>query len=570
MPVFSAIMSAILLSASEPVPLAASVLPPARHAEVGGDPVTFFATIANAGADPAENCRIEMEIPGATFDYRAYDVGGSSFVAEANTPVGIPANSAQVFVLGVTFSTPLVRTEIEPRYVCNNGEALRVHGVTDLSVAASTISEPDVLVLASTSFAPGINRGRGNSVFAVAIANLNGIEGVDVPVEIGADLLDRRYHVRLEICEIDEQAQCISPRQNSIQTTLSGRENRTFAVWVGGHFSYTPPYYDIVRIRTLVRETESREIVGSTSVAHDGFVFREACVGDLAASPWSGTIQHQSALQDDTGFTFTNLIFDLNFYSDGLGNIYAVPIDGTGTRFSGSITNPIPDGYSSCFDVRGGSFTLNAISDGPDAPHHSIGFNGPLRRTRGAIYGRDASRDGGLVISSSFRAFYTHTDVRVFPISFQPVNDPVTTPPLGIGGVYEATILAEAGPQPMGDVWTVADDAVAGRLSYRLGSGEEAVDIMCDMALSHSGVIIPSSLSDQPPNPHYRVLDGSFANCSGGSSATALEGNYHGLMIYQPLTSIGEPLENGLEVVLSRVDGEDDYLLWFVLRTPEP
>ncbi len=564
----SGMLVATLLSASEPVPLVASILPSIRHAEVGGDPVTYFATISNAGTNPAENCRIEVDVPGADFVYRAYDVGGDRFVADANTPVDIPANSAQVFVLGVTVATALARTDFEPLYACDNGEALPVHGVTSLSIAASAISEPDVLVLASTSFAPGINRGQGNSVFAVAITNLNGVEGIDVPIEIGADLLDRRYHVRLEICEIDAQAQCISPRQESIQTTLSGRENRAFAVWVGGHFSYTPPYYDIVRIRTLVRERDSREIVGSTSVAHDGFVFREACVGDVAASPWSGTIQHQSVEQDGSGFSFNNLVFDLNFYSDGLGVIYAVPIDGTGTRFSGSIANPVPDPDSNCFDVRGGSFTLDATSSGPGLQEDSISFSGPIRRTRGAIFGRDASRDESVTISNSFRAFYTHTDVRVFPISFQPVNDPVTTPAQGLSGTYSPTIIAAAGPHPTANEWIVSDDIVTGRLSYRPGSGESEFDAECDVMLGHSGVIIPSSLGDQPPNPHYRVLDGTFSNCTGGANATALEGNYHGVMIYQPLTSIGEPLENGLEIVLSRVDATEDYLLWFVLRTP--
>lgn len=558
---------ASVMAMADPVPLAASVLPPSRHAEVGGDPVTFFVTLANPGAVTAGNCRIELAVPGATISYRAFDLASGTFSAAGNTPVDIPAGGAQVFVLAADFSAPLARTQFEPRYACDNGEALPVHGVTQITLTAAASSSPDILMLASTTGTPGINAGPafGNSVFAVSLTNLNGVDGVGVPMTFSADLMDRIYKVVTETCEIDETAACISPRQPTTQFTLTGRESRSFAVWVGGHYSYTPAFFDMVRIRASVTEDGPGLMRGSTSVAHRGLAFRGACIGSLGSEPWSGILAYQTANDTGGSWQFDTVVHDLNFYSDGLGNIYAVPIDRMGARFAGDLSALTPTTERGCVDERRDQYTLARIADAPLTQITPATFAGTLRRGFGSIAGQNTHETQAAIVHNRLRAFYTNTDYSVHPIDFIPNNQTPTTPADGIADGYDAfAVRADGALSPAGS-WQVTGGMVTGTLGYRVG----ADDISCDLALDHSGVVIPTQNNDQPPNPHYRVLDGSLANCTGGDGAAALAGSYHGLMIYQPLTSIGAPRENGLEMLLSRTDGEADYLLWFVLRTPD-
>src|SRR5262245_29935514 len=81
-----------------PLGLVAAVLPSSRSVIVG-TPATAFATIINAGPQPATNCLLmpSTSVP-ASFAFQATDPATNRGVGELNIPVAIPPGGAATFV----------------------------------------------------------------------------------------------------------------------------------------------------------------------------------------------------------------------------------------------------------------------------------------------------------------------------------------------------------------------------------------------------------------------------------------------------------------------------------------
>lgn len=559
-----------VLQASAPVPIAASVLPPSRHAVASGDPVTFFAAMVNQGAGDAVNCRIEIAETGPfTYTYRAFDPATSSFTADPKTPVDIAGGATQVFVLGFEFSGTMDRTSFEPAYVCDNGEALPVHAMTNITLTASATPQPDVLALASTNGPPGVNDAFGNSVFAVSITNLNGQPGVTVQVEIAADMMDRTFHASLFACEIDALARCITPGSNALISQLTGRESRSFAIWVGGHQSATQDMYDIIRIRALIRDPATEELLGSTSVAHSGFAFRgQYCTGRYPATTYTGSITYQAVNGAGNGTTLVSRVDDLNLYGDGVGGVYGVPVDGRGARYRGVISDSFPHVADfTCMASQSNDVRLIPMASAPGVSAEGEIWRGRWRWTFSGLSGSADVDPSVTVLTNSLRGSFTSTDVVVFPVSHQPTNNPVRSPPDGYAGSYSAHLIGSTGVERSIGSWNVTDATATGSVIF---SAQQGGDVECSLSLSHSPVetqpFPDSDTGYEYPNENFRRAVGEITACDDGG-ALGVEGMYDGIMIYQPMTVAGDPDENGLEVILTPSDPEQEqHMLWFLLR----
>jgi hypothetical protein len=562
MGVLTTVILAGVLQASAPVPIAASVLPPSRHATASGDPVTFFAAMVNQGASDAVNCRIEIAETGPfTYTYRAFDPATSSFIADPNTPVTITGGGTRVFVLGFEFSGTMDRTSFEPAYVCDNGEALPVHALTNITLTASATPQPDILALASTNGAPGVNGGYGNSVFAIAITNLNGQTGIDVPVTISADAMDRTMFARFRVCEIDNQARCISPVDDQLTTSLSGRESRSFAIWVGGTYSFSPSFLDFVRIRTRVSDPVTDELFGSTSVAHSNTLFGALCSGMLPAIPWSGSITHQTG-DESTGQITTSRVEDLNFYGDGLGNVFAVPIDRGSERFVGSVQFEGEGDVPGCYTDIPATMQLYPLPSALGRATSSENWLGSIRWSAFSVTGSADISGEHQLLRNRFRAIYTGTHAYTYPISGG-VQGPQVPPPGQIEGQYSAVLIRPDGSIDEMGSWTVSTTSADGPIAFVI-EGES--DATCQMTIEHRPIEVATHSSEPPLTyRNNRLVDAVVSDCS--SSSDALEGQYRGVMIYQPMTVAGAPNENGLEVILTPSDpDQEQHMLWFLLR----
>lgn len=556
------LLLAAALQTSGPVPIASSVLPPSRHAVASGDPVTFFAAMVNQGASEAVNCRIEIAETGPfTYTYRAFDPATGNFTADPNTPVDIAGGGTQVFVLGFEFSGAMDRTSFEPAYVCDNGEALPVHALTNLTLTASATPQPDILALASTNGTPGVSGGYGNSVFAIAITNLNGQDGINVPVTISADAMDRTMFARFRVCEIDDQARCLSPSVDQLTTTLSGRESRTFAIWIGGTYSFSPPFLDFVRIRTRVSNPATGELYGSTSVAHNNVLYGVICSGVLPAVPWSGSITYQTG-DVETGQITTSRVDDLNFYGDGLGNVFALPVDRRSARFHGSVQFEGEGDVPGCLSDIPASMQLRAVPSAVGQATSGEDWLGSIIWSHYAVTGSADLSGDEVPLRNRFRAVFTGTHAYTFPISGG-VQGPQVPPPGEIEGEYSAALIRPDGSLDELGSWTVAASSATGPIAFVIKGNS---DVTCQMAIEHQPVEVVT-LQGEPPLTYRnnRRVEAAVSGCS--AENTGLEGQYRGVMIYQPMTVVGAPDENGLEVMLMPAGTEDQqHMLWFLLR----
>lgn len=525
-----------------------------------GDPVTFFAAMVNQGAGDAVNCRIEIAETGPfTYTYRAFDPATSSFTADPNTPVDIAGGGTQVFVLGFEFSGTMDRTSFEPAYVCDNGEALPVHALTNITLTASATPQPDILALASTH-EPGVLRGFGNSVFAIAITNLNGQNGVGVPIEIVGDTMGRTIFTRLQICEIDDQARCIGPRADRLATTLTGGESRSFAIWAGGTYSYSWRFFDISRLRALILDPGSEEVLGSTSVAFVNGAYGPACSGNVPSVPWTGTIRWQTAIPG-TGEIDASRTDDLNFYGDGTGNVFAVPIDAVGVRYFGTAGQMTFNADDPCYDVIAPEFSLWPVGTIAEPVVDGLEWHGRVTWNFYRITGRADVSPDDIVLQNDLRAVGTMTHNHFYPIS--PGVQLQIFPPEGhFIGTYSAfEMVADGRPISSGTI-NLGGETIGGELTL---TGVNDSQPTCTFSGIHQPIDVVEipNVTLQYANNRRIVVD--VSNCS--SSSDALEGQYHGVMIYQPMTVAGAPDENGLEVILAPSDPEQEqHMLWFLLR----
>jgi N-acetylneuraminic acid mutarotase len=249
-----------------PSALVAAVLPSSRSVPVG-TLATAFATIINTGSSTAIGCGIAplTGIP-ATFSYQATDPATNQVTGTPNTPVEIPAGTAQSFVLALAAAAPISATDVELNFRCANTEpAPIIPGLNTFLFSASTSPIPDMIALAATPTGDGIVNilaPSGTGVFSVAAVNV----GAGGNLTVSADTGDAGLPVDISICQTYLQSgACFSPPAASVTATVLSNETPTFGVFVTapGNVSFDPAVN-----RIFVRFKDSESITrGSTSVA---------------------------------------------------------------------------------------------------------------------------------------------------------------------------------------------------------------------------------------------------------------------------------------------------------------
>jgi hypothetical protein len=246
--------------------LNAAVLPSSRSVQVGAT-ATAFATLLTSGTTAATGCLISMPAGVPTnFSFQRTDANNAP-VGLPNTPVDIPANSGQTFVLAFTPSAPFSPANIELVFACENtSPAPVVSGVNTLLLSASNTPVPDIVMLSATITHDGIVNMSGaneSGAFAVATVNVGATGNVTVSADTGGVSLP----LSVALCQTNPNTgSCLSTPQASVPVLINAGDTPTFAIFVNG-FGSVP--LDPARNRVFVwaKDTVGGTTRGSTSVA---------------------------------------------------------------------------------------------------------------------------------------------------------------------------------------------------------------------------------------------------------------------------------------------------------------
>src|SRR5262245_30088766 len=200
--------------------LLAAMLPSSRSVQIPV-PATAFATIINAGPAPATGCGISL-IPAiaADFSYQTTDPNTNQVTGSPNTPVNIAAGAAQSFVIALTPTSPIVPTEVQFNYSCNNASpAPNFIGLNTLLFSASATPVPDIVALAATVTSDSIaNSTNDTGAFSVATVNV----GASGSITASADTGSASLPVNIFLCETNPaNGQCISAIGPTVTTQIN-------------------------------------------------------------------------------------------------------------------------------------------------------------------------------------------------------------------------------------------------------------------------------------------------------------------------------------------------------------
>jgi hypothetical protein len=246
--------------------LVTAVLPVSRSVQVNGT-ATAFATIINTGTTTATACSIapSSTLP-LTFHYQTTNPNTNAVTGTLDTPVDIPANASQSFVIALTPTAAIAPTNVAFNFICTNTPpAPVVTGLTTLLLSGSTGLTPDVVALSATATGDGILRvpgSTGTGAFATASVNVGASGAITGSANTGSATLP----LRLTICQSNPaNGQCLATPAVTVTTTINANATPTFSIFAtaSGAISFDP-----ANSRIFVVFTDSTNAVrGETSVA---------------------------------------------------------------------------------------------------------------------------------------------------------------------------------------------------------------------------------------------------------------------------------------------------------------
>jgi len=246
--------------------LVTAVLPVSRSVQVNGT-ATAFATIINTGTTTATACSIapSSTLP-LTFHYQTTNPNTNAVTGTLDTPVDIPANASQSFVIALTPTAAIAPTNVAFNFICTNTPpAPVVTGLTTLLLSGSTGLTPDVVALSATATGDGILHvpgSAGTGAFATASVNVGASGAITGSANTGSATLP----LRLTICQSNPaNGQCLATPAATVTTTINANATPTFSIFAtaSGAISFDP-----ANSRIFVVFTDSTNAVrGETSVA---------------------------------------------------------------------------------------------------------------------------------------------------------------------------------------------------------------------------------------------------------------------------------------------------------------
>jgi hypothetical protein len=246
--------------------LVTAVLPVSRSVQVNGT-ATAFATIINTGTTTATACSIapSSTLP-LTFHYQTTNPNTNAVTGTLDTPVDIPTNASQSYVIALTPTAAIAPTNVAFNFICTNTPpAPVVTGLTTLLLSGSTGLTPDVVALSATATGDGILRvpgSAGTGAFATASVNVGASGAITGSANTGSATLP----LRLTICQSNPaNGQCLATPAVTVTTTINANATPTFSIFAtaSGAISFDP-----ANSRIFVVFTDSTNAVrGETSVA---------------------------------------------------------------------------------------------------------------------------------------------------------------------------------------------------------------------------------------------------------------------------------------------------------------
>ncbi len=247
--------------------LAAAVLPGSRSVQLGTT-ATLYASIANGGTVPLDNCQIGLADPapgGLTLDYQTTDPATNAPTGSPDTPVSIAAGASQAFVLGLTGSSAFAAPDMPLAFFCDKvPPAPVIPGVDTVDLFVSATATADVVALAAVATNDGILHvpAGGTGAFAVATVNLGSAGTIAVTAETGGASLP----VSLTLCQTNPaNGQCLAPPAAAVTVADGAQATPTFSIFAAatGAIPLAP-----ATSRLFVRFTDATGgLRGSTSVA---------------------------------------------------------------------------------------------------------------------------------------------------------------------------------------------------------------------------------------------------------------------------------------------------------------
>ncbi|MCF6292798.1 MAG: choice-of-anchor D domain-containing protein, partial [Robiginitomaculum sp.] len=278
--------------------LFSSVLPSARSGFIGGPAITVFASVINATAGTARNCRVV--IPGAapvTLSYQPTDA--------TNAPVGapeqlfdIPGNEIRSFVLAFTPTAVSTGEDVFPDFMCDNANVGAIPGVNTVFLSVDTVAGPDILSINATPSGDGIISipSGGASFMTVSVINIGAGDtevSDDATITTSVDTGAAALPLLLQICETNSVSVCVTPLATSITDTI-GSVPSFFAVFVTDQ-STGGIALDPANARVFLRFTDAAGTVRSvTSAAVTVAAPADAPIavaGELPLGRWAVTVR---------------------------------------------------------------------------------------------------------------------------------------------------------------------------------------------------------------------------------------------------------------------------------------
>ena len=249
-----------------PASAVASVLPGGRSVQAG-TAATVFATMLNASSATLTGCAVTLpgSAPaGLSMAYQTTNSATNAPTGAANTPVAIPGNGLQSFLLSFNASTPLAAPGLALQFVCADRiPVTTIPGVNTVDLLFSSSPIPDVIALAATASGTGIVTVPLSSAGAFAVASDN--VGAGGSLIVSLDTGSATLPLTATLCQTDAQAQCLSPPAATVTFADSAGGTPTFSVFLT---AAAPIALDPANSRIYVRFKDSGGVShGSTSVA---------------------------------------------------------------------------------------------------------------------------------------------------------------------------------------------------------------------------------------------------------------------------------------------------------------
>ncbi len=223
-----------------------------------GDPITVFASVINAGDNPAQSCQITIPAGSpVSLSYQETDAANTP-VGPADVPFDLDAGQTRSFILAFTPTALSAGEGVFPDFVCENANVDAIPGVNTVFLSIDDKEVPDILSIGATPSSDGIiTVPQGSIGFMTASAINIGVGDVggsaDTAVRVSADTGAAALPLLVQICETDAVSACITPLGPDPIDTVIGDTPSFFAMFISDQSDGTGVALDPANARAFLR-----------------------------------------------------------------------------------------------------------------------------------------------------------------------------------------------------------------------------------------------------------------------------------------------------------------------------